>query len=67
MEEICRLFEPEESEIIETTYQGDKGKEKIQYRDIYFTKYAQERSPKIGGIMFESEVRKMLSGNPPGW
>lgn len=42
LEEVGRLFEPEKSEIIETTYQGDKGKEKIQYRDIYFTKYAQE-------------------------
>ena len=40
--EVGRLFEPEESDVIETTCQGGKGSEKIQYRDIYFTKYAQE-------------------------
>lgn len=40
--EVGRLFEPGESDVIETTCQGGKGSEKIQYRDIYFTKYAQE-------------------------
>lgn len=33
--EVGRLFEPEESDVIETTCQGGKGSEKIQYRDIY--------------------------------
>lgn len=35
--------------------------------DMFRKDNAQERSPKIGGIMFESEVGKMLSGNSPEW
>ncbi|MDE7332828.1 MAG: hypothetical protein K2O16_11470 [Lachnospiraceae bacterium] len=36
LEEAGRLFDPEKSEMTETTYRGES------YQDIYFTKYAQE-------------------------
>ena len=36
MKEAASLFDPEKSETMETTYRGEP------YRDVYFTKYAQE-------------------------